>query len=67
MLKRMIGGVARRLGLEVVDPSHVYATQVSLRGLILQENINLILDVGANVGQFAHSVRKAVTRTAYIV
>jgi FkbM family methyltransferase len=53
----MLREVARRLakwcGYEILRPPRAYATQRSLAGLLRQEEINLVLDVGANLGQFA--------------
>jgi FkbM family methyltransferase len=59
MLRSMIRKLVKKLGYEILPPSQAYAERVSLKGLLVQENINLILDVGANVGQFVHKVRDA--------
>ncbi|MDP9052398.1 MAG: FkbM family methyltransferase [Acidobacteriota bacterium] len=59
MLKPIIRSLARNLGYEILGPPRAYADQITLRGLLHRENINLILDVGANVGQFVHAVHES--------
>ena len=53
MVKNLIRRFARRYGYEILGPVHSYATHRTLSGLFRQEGINLVLDVGANAGQFA--------------
>jgi FkbM family methyltransferase len=59
MLKPVVRRFARRLGYEILRPPEAFAAETTLNGLLLQENINLILDVGANVGQFVYKIRAA--------
>jgi FkbM family methyltransferase len=56
-LKSLVKKYARRCGCEFLGPRNSYAAQRSLAGLLLQEQINLVLDVGANTGQFANWLR----------
>ena len=49
---------AKAFGCEILAPEDSFAAQKSFKGLLDQENINLILDIGANVGQFVRSVRR---------
>ena len=58
MLKSIIRRGAKALGCEILTRADSFAAQKSLKGLLRQENINLILDIGANVGQFVRSVRR---------
>lgn len=53
MLRDLVRSIARWRGYEILGPLRAYATQKSLIGLVRQERINLVLDVGANTGQFA--------------
>ncbi len=57
MVKTIARNLARRFGYEVFGPPRAFANQRSLAGLLLQERINLVLDVGANTGQFAAELR----------
>ncbi len=52
MLRELARSFAKRWGYEIYGPPRAYATQRSLAGLLRQEKINLVLDVGANLGQF---------------
>ena len=54
MLKSLVKRFAERHGYEILGPSGgSFATRRSLAGLLRQEQINLVLDVGANTGQFS--------------
>lgn len=57
MLKRLVKSFAKRCGYEILGSRGAYAAQRSLAGLLRQEQINLVLDVGANKGQFAGELR----------
>jgi FkbM family methyltransferase len=59
MMKAYIKRLAKRFGYEIVGSPRAFATQRSLIGLIYQEQINLVLDVGANTGQFVSELRAA--------
>lgn len=53
MVKGLVRNLAKQFGYEILGPSRSYATQNSLASLLRQEQINLVIDVGANTGQFA--------------
>jgi FkbM family methyltransferase len=59
MLKGLLKNLAKMCGYEIVGFPRAYATHKSLAGLLRQEQINLVLDVGANTGQFAGDLRAA--------
>lgn len=52
MLKSAVKSFVRWSGYEILGPSRAYAAQRSLAQLLRQEQINLVLDIGANTGQF---------------
>jgi FkbM family methyltransferase len=57
MLKGFIREFARRRGVEILGYPRAFAAQRSLRGLLEQERIDLVFDVGANTGQFVDELR----------
>ena len=57
MVKGWIRVFLKRFGHEILGPPRAYAAQHTLAGLIRQEQINLVLDVGANTGQFVDELR----------
>jgi FkbM family methyltransferase len=57
MLKDLAKSFAKRCGYEILGSRGAYAAHRSLAGLLRQEQINLVLDVGANTGQFANELR----------
>jgi FkbM family methyltransferase len=57
MLKKLVRSLAKKSGYEILGKTLSYARNRSLYGLIQQEQINLVLDVGANMGQFASELR----------
>jgi FkbM family methyltransferase len=50
---------AKKCGYEILPSGRAYAADRSLAGLLRQERINLVLDVGANNGQFAERLRES--------
>lgn len=58
MFRPILRRLAKGLGYEILGPPRAYAGRATLRGLLQQQDINLILDVGANIGQFVREVRK---------
>jgi FkbM family methyltransferase len=57
MLKDFAKSFAKRCGYEILGSGSAYAAHRSLAGLLRQEQINLVFDVGANTGQFAEALR----------
>ena len=57
MVRGLVKSSVKRFGYEILGPKSAYAAQRSLAGLLRQESINLVLDVGANTGQFAGELR----------
>jgi FkbM family methyltransferase len=56
MLKEFVRGVAKRYSYEILGLPRAYAPERTLAGLLRQEQINLVLDVGANTGQFVEEL-----------
>jgi FkbM family methyltransferase len=59
MFKQFAKRLAKWTGYEILGHGRAHATDRSLMGMIRQEQINLVLDVGANTGQFASELRAA--------
>lgn len=59
MIKSMIRRAAKDLGFEILGPARSFAEQKALMSLLRQQEINLVLDVGANEGQFVQGLREA--------
>jgi len=59
MLKEFAKSFAERCGFEILRYPRAYASRRSLAGLLRQERINLVLDVGANTGQFVDELHAA--------
>jgi FkbM family methyltransferase len=57
VLKKTIKHLAKVCGYEVIKQPRAYAAQRSLKGLLDQQRINVVLDIGANEGQFAEDLR----------
>lgn len=59
MLKALVRNLAKRGGYEILGYPRAFAAQKSLKAVIDQQRINLVLDVGANEGQFVGELRSA--------
>jgi len=59
MIRKFAKHLFQLFDYEIVGTPRAYATQRSLLGLLQQEDINLVLDVGANTGQFVADLRAA--------
>jgi FkbM family methyltransferase len=59
MLKNLVRNLAKRRGYEILGYPRAYADERSFRTLLDQQGINLVLDVGANEGQFVDGLRSA--------
>jgi FkbM family methyltransferase len=57
MFKGLVRSVAKRYGYEILGYPRAYEAHRSLAGLLRQQQVNLVLDVGANAGQFAGELR----------
>jgi FkbM family methyltransferase len=56
-MKSAIKAGAKSLGYEVLGRGRAHAMERYVRGMIDRERINILLDVGANSGQFASEMR----------
>ncbi len=56
MLKKIAKTIAKRCGYEIQGAPRAFAAERSLAGLLQQQKINLVLDVGANSGQFVEEL-----------
>jgi len=56
MLKEIVRSFAKRCGYEILGPARSYAGERSIAALLRKEEINLVLDIGANLGQFAEGL-----------
>jgi FkbM family methyltransferase len=67
MLKSALKSAALRLGYDVqrFEPACSHAAQ--LRAILATQRINLILDVGANIGQFGRELRRHIGYAGRIV
>ncbi len=59
MFKRLVKSFVMRCGYEILRYPRPSEAHRSLGGLLRQEQINLVLDVGANTGQFVTDLRMA--------
>lgn len=59
LLKRAIKQLARSIGLEVSRYDPTASRAVQLETLLRLHHINLVFDIGANVGQYARFLRQA--------
>lgn len=58
MLKRQIFHLAKSLGYEIRGERTAFGRQRALASLLREMRISLVLDVGANAGQFASEIRE---------
>lgn len=58
MLKRQLFGLAKRYGYEIRGQRSAFAMQRAVAGLIQMQQVNMVIDVGANRGQFAGELRE---------
>ncbi len=58
MLKKILKNLIKRCGYELLGRGRSHAAHRSIAALIQQEQINLVLDVGANMGQFVDELRE---------
>jgi FkbM family methyltransferase len=59
VLRNQFKKLLKRFGYEVHGPLGAFLAERSLRSLLLQERVNLVIDVGANTGQFATDLRSS--------
>jgi FkbM family methyltransferase len=57
-MKALISKALRKMGYDIVPFKAVHSALFRMQRLLLHNDIDLILDVGANVGQYAKLVRK---------
>jgi FkbM family methyltransferase len=57
VLRNLFKKVTKRYGYEIHGPLGSFLAERSLLALLAQERINLVIDVGANTGQFATDLR----------
>jgi FkbM family methyltransferase len=67
MLKALLKSTALKLGYEVQRFAPPSSTAAQFRAILGTQRINLILDVGANVGQFGRELRQHIGFTGRIV
>ena len=65
-MKSAIKTAVKSLGYEVLGRGRAHAMERYLRDMMERERINLLLDVGANTGQFASEIRAAGFRGGII-
>ena len=58
MLKRIVRSLAHSSGYEIISLERAQAHRRCVATLLEEERVNLVLDVGANVGQFAGWIRE---------
>jgi FkbM family methyltransferase len=58
MLKEMVRSIAHLSGYEVMSLKRAQADRRCVATLIREERVNLVVDVGANIGQFARWIRE---------
>jgi FkbM family methyltransferase len=58
MFKEMIQSVANFIGYEIMSLDRAQGQSLCVAGILNEKRINVVLDVGANFGQFAQWIRK---------
>ena len=58
MLKQIVRSIANFSGYEIMSLDRAKADSLCIAALLREQGINLVYDVGANLGQFAQSIRK---------
>jgi len=67
MLKSLVKSAARRLGFDLQRFTPATSRTAQLRAMLNTHRVNLVLDVGANVGQFGQELREQVGFAGRIV
>ena len=59
IIKRIIKGILNQFGYKVILPNYKNSHELVINKLIEDHQIEVVLDVGANTGQFAKSLRQS--------
>lgn len=58
MVKKLIRQLSRNIGYEIKQYNSTYSEAARLRQLLDYHNVDLVLDVGANIGQYRYFLRE---------
>src|ERR1700730_6290619 len=58
MLKEMIRSLAHLSGYEIISLTRAQGDRRCVAAILQEQRINMVLDVGANIGQFAQWIRE---------